>query len=127
MCKVCSKSHGAWACPELKQMDIQNRWGSAKQNKLCFCCLGDGYLGQFYNCTRVCGVDNCKEVRHRLLHKARSVLPSGHSRGMGVENKEELLPSVSREDDSVHEASHHNEGESKDQKAQLGDTYTTVT
>ena len=25
VCKVCSKSHGAWACPEFKQMDIQNR------------------------------------------------------------------------------------------------------
>ena len=73
------------------------------------------------------GIDNYKEVHHRLLHKARSVWPSGHSRGMGVENKEELLPSVNREDDSVHEASHHNEGESKVQKAQLDDTYTTVT
>ena len=80
---------------------------------MCFCCLGDGHLGQFYNRTRVCGIDNCKEVCHRLLHKARSVLPSGHSRGVGVENKEELLPSISREDDSVHKASHHNEGSQK--------------
>ena len=126
VCKVCSKSHGAWACPEFKQMDIQNRWDSAKRNKLCFRCLGDGHLGQYCNRTRVCGIDHCKEVHHRLLHKARSVLPSGHSRGMGAEKKEELPP-ISRKDDSVHEGNGHNEGESKDQKAQLGDTYTTVT
>ena len=47
------------------------------------------HLGQFCNRTRVCGTDNCKEVHHRLLHKARNVLPSGHSRGTGDEKKEE--------------------------------------
>ena len=47
-------------------------------------------------------------------------MPSGHSKGMGAEKKEEL-PSVSRQDDSVHEGSCHNEGEleSKDQKHQV--------
>ena len=88
-------------------MDTQNRWDSAK---LYFRCLGDGHLGQFCNHIRVCGIDNCKEVYHRLVHKARGVLPSGHSRGMGAEKKEEL-PSVSRENDSIHEGSRHNEGE----------------
>ena len=67
----------------------------------------------FLNCTRMCGIDNCKEVHHGLLHKAKSVFPSGHSKGMGVEKKEEL-PSVSREDDSANEGSCCNEGESKD-------------
>ena len=26
VCKVCSKSHGAWACLEFKQMETQSRW-----------------------------------------------------------------------------------------------------
>ena len=108
---------------EFKQMEIQNRWASAKQNKLCFCCLGDGHLGRFCNHTRVCGIDNCKVVHHRLLHKTRSVLPSGHSKGMGVKKKEELL-SVSKEDDSVNGGSCCNEGESIDPKGHLDDTYT---
>ena len=66
VCKVCRKSHGAWAwaCPEFKQMEIQNRWDCVKQSKLCFHCLGDGHLGQFCNRTRVCGIDSCKEVHH---------------------------------------------------------------
>ena len=58
----------------------------AKQNKLCFRCLGDGHLGQFCNCT---SIDGCKEVHHRLLHKAQRVLPGGHSKGMGGEKKED--------------------------------------
>ena len=43
----------AWACPEFKQMEIQNRWESAKRHKLCFHSLDDGHLGQFCNRTRV--------------------------------------------------------------------------
>ena len=109
---------------------LNNRWDCAKQNKLRFRCLGDGHLGQFCNRTRVCGIDGCKEIHHRLLHKVRSVLPGGHSRGMEGEKKEELLP-VNKQDDSANESSYGNEGESKDQKGQqkdhLNDTYTTVT
>ena len=69
-------------------------------------------------------------IHHRLLHKVRSVLPGGHSRGMEGEKKEELPP-VNKQDDSANESSHGNGGESKDQKGQqkdhLNDTYTTVT
>ena len=70
-CRVCSKPHGAWVCPDFKQMDLQSRWDCAKQCKLCFRCLGDGHLGQYCNRTRVCGIDNCKELHHRLLHSER--------------------------------------------------------
>ena len=114
LCKVCSKSHGAWACPEFKQMEIQNRWDCAKRHKLCFRCLGEGHLGQLCNRTRVCGINDCKEVHHRLLHKPRNVVPSGHSRGIGVEKKEETN-SISKQDESVGESSHPNEGETRAQ------------
>ena len=87
-------------------------------------------MGQFCNRTRVCGIDGCKEIHHRLLHKVRSVLPGGHSRGIEGEKKEELPP-VNKQDDSANKSSHGNEGESKDQKGQqkdhLNDTYTTMT
>ena len=126
LCKVCSKSHGAWACPEFKQMEIQKRWDCAKRHKLCFRCLGEGHLGQLCNRTRVCGINDCKEVHHRLLHKPRNVVPSGHSRGIGVEKKEETN-SLSKQDESVGESSHPNEGESRAQVDQVNDTYTTVT
>ena len=92
-----------------------NRWRYKKNGtvlkkyKLCFRCLGDGHLGQFCNRTRVCGIDNCKEVHHRLLHKARS-----HSGEMGLEKTEESQ-SVNKQDNSTGEGSPHNEGEPKDQ------------
>lgn len=37
--------------------------------KLCFHCLGEGHLGQHCFGTRVCGLNGCQEVSHRLLHK----------------------------------------------------------
>ena len=103
-----------------------NRWDCAKKHKLCFRCLGEEHLGQFCNRTRVCGIDNRKEVHHRLLHKARNVTSSGHSRGMRVEKKEESQ-SASKQDDSSGESSCYNEGESKEQTGQTDDTHTTVT
>ena len=73
VCRVCGKLRGARMHPDFKQMDLQSRWDCAKQCiKLCFCCLGNGHLGQYCNQTRVCGIDNCKELHHRLLHKYRS-------------------------------------------------------
>ena len=54
-CKVCSKSHGVWACGDFKQLDTPKRWDCAKKFKLCFCCLGEGHLSQYCTRTRVCG------------------------------------------------------------------------
>ena len=53
-------------------------------------------------------------------------MPSGHSIGIGVEKKEETQ-SISKQDDSVGESSHPNEGESRVHTDQVNDTYTTVT
>ena len=71
-----------------------NRWrykidGTVLNNTINCAFRGDGHLGQFCNRTRVYGIDNCKEVHHKLLHKAQNVTPSGHSRGVEVEKKEE--------------------------------------
>ena len=53
-------------------------------------------------------------------------MPNGHSKGIGVEKKEETN-SISKQDESVGESSHPNEGESRAQADQANDTYTTVT
>ena len=105
-----------------------NRWRYKKDGTVLnntSCAFGDGHLGQFCNRTRVCGIDNCKEVHHRLLHKTRNVTPSGHVRGVGVEKKEEPQP-AHKQDDSASEDSRRNEGESKDRTGQASDTYTAV-
>ena len=42
--------------------------GKMQKNRLCFRCLGEGHLGQYCVRTRVCGLNGCKELHHRLLH-----------------------------------------------------------
>ena len=41
--------------------------------KLCFRCLGEGHLGQHCFRTRVCGLNGCQEVHHRLLHQVENM------------------------------------------------------
>ena len=67
-CRVCGRSHGVWSCGEFKQLDVSKRWENAKKLRLCFRCLGEGHLGQYCVRTRVCGLNGCKELHHRLLH-----------------------------------------------------------
>ena len=50
-------------------MEVSKRWEYAKKFKLCFRCLGEGHPGQSCFRTRICGLDGCQEVHHRLLHK----------------------------------------------------------
>ena len=88
ICKICGKSHGIWACSDFKGMEISKRWEYAKKFKLCFRCLGEGHLGQSCFHTRVCGLDGCQEVHHRLLHKHAvdkntGVLNSGYQQPKG--------------------------------------------
>ena len=70
-------------------MEISKRWECAKKFKLCFRCLGEGHLGQSCFRTRVCGLDGCQEVYHRLLRKHAvgkntGVLISGYQQPKGV-------------------------------------------
>ena len=67
ICKLCNKSHGIWTCSEYKAMEVPKRWEYAKKSKLCFRYLGEGYSGRSYFHTRICGLDSCHEVHHRLL------------------------------------------------------------
>ncbi|XP_065895432.1 uncharacterized protein [Dysidea avara] len=127
VCGVCSKPHGAWACPDFKQMDLQNRWDCAKQCKLCFCCLGDGHLGQYCNRTRICGIDNCKEVHHRLLHKDRGPRSSSQNKGV-VHGKEELQLLSKHDVASKKTICAPNEGEPKaTSDPSQNESYTTIT
>ena len=62
-----------------------------------------------------------------MLHKPRNVVPSGHSRGIGVEKKEETN-SISKQDEKEKgESSYPNEEESRAQADQANNTYTTMT
>ena len=53
----------------LKQWKYPKVGSTLKKSKLCFRCLGEGHSGQSCFRMRVCGLDDCTEVHHRLLHK----------------------------------------------------------
>jgi len=67
-CSHCSGVHGVWHCMSFKKLDVSKRWEFAKDNKLCFCCLGYSHIGTKCVRSRECGLDNCKKSPHRLLH-----------------------------------------------------------
>ena len=69
---MCNKQHGVWTCSEFKELEVPKRWEHAKKLKLCFRCLGEGHLGQHCFRTRVCGLNGCQEVHHRLLHQVEN-------------------------------------------------------
>ena len=109
---------------------IAKRWECAKQNKLCFCCLGDSHLGQYCNCTTVCGINGCKEVHHQLLHrdkidKAQTVLLSSQNKVIEPKKKEEYRLISSKEQVAANKASNEVESSDEVQKAQ-NETFITV-
>ena len=45
----------------------------ARSNKLCYRCLGGSHYGEACTKTRICGINGCKELHNRLLHRDKSV------------------------------------------------------
>ena len=61
-------------CPEFKGLNVDKWAQRAKENLLCFCCLNSNEH-QARQCSerRSCGVDNCPEHHHPLIHGAAPV------------------------------------------------------
>ena len=74
LCKICNGKHGSWACDTLRSLSHSESWDKAKGLELCFRCLGDNQFGENCKRTRKCGINGCKKVHHRLLHKYESYL-----------------------------------------------------
>ena len=78
-CKVCGKKHGVWSCADFIQKSVPDRWNIAKQFQLCFRCLAVGHHGKSCPRSRQCGLNECQQLHHTLLHKSESRLPQLHS------------------------------------------------
>ena len=76
ICKVCGSSHGAWNCANFIHLSLPDRWDTAKDLKLCFCCLGDNHFGRSCPRSRQCGQNGCKELHHKLLHRSEYTKPN---------------------------------------------------
>ena len=74
-CKVCGKKHGIWSCSVFKQKSVSDRLDTSKQLQLCFRCLADGHNGKSCPRSRQCGINESKQLHHRLLHRLESTRP----------------------------------------------------
>ena len=80
-------------------------------------------MGQFCNRTRVYGINNCKEVHHRLLHKDQNHQTDGQKMGTVPEKEVARKQEVT----SKTEDSPQKEWGSRDETGHQNETYTTVT
>ena len=74
-CKVCGKKHGVWSCPVFKQKSVLDRWIHQSSFNFVFRCLADGHNGKSCPRSRQCGINGCKQLHHRLLHRSESTRP----------------------------------------------------
>ena len=67
-CSFCEGNHGVWYCKRFKDLSVNMRWEHAKENRLCFRCLGGNHSGKNCKRSRLCEIDGCKKNHHSLLH-----------------------------------------------------------
>ena len=68
-CPSCKGRHSIWKCLAFKALGVAKRWQVAKDNGLCYRCLGVGHTGRGCPRSQPCGVKECKLLHHRLLHR----------------------------------------------------------
>lgn len=65
---MCHGDHNVPNCPKFNKMNTHERWGAAKGLGLCYRCLGSTHRGNECKRTQKCGIDNCQDTHHPLLH-----------------------------------------------------------
>ena len=85
-CEYCKKDHPLWRCEEFKKMDVRSRWHTAKQLRVCFCCLRKRNHTRD-QCTRskTCRIDGCQRTHNSLLHGAPTTRYDGAGDGANQE------------------------------------------
>lgn len=71
-CPCCPEQHQVWQCPVFRGKTVDERWSLAKQNSLCYRCLGRGHMGKDCQRLRKCGVERCTDTHNWLLHRSQS-------------------------------------------------------
>ncbi|XP_036217946.2 uncharacterized protein [Bactrocera oleae] len=69
-CPICQGHHKPAECARFLEYSVPNRWIEAKRHRLCFACLNLGHNTR--NCQRrkLCSIEGCRRVHHKLLHEA---------------------------------------------------------
>ena len=85
-CQTCGTDHRIWTCQAFKQKGMAEKWEIAKRCKLCFRCLAGGHSGKTCPRSRQCGLNGCKELYHRLLHRPSETEPKSTDQN-GTDNQ----------------------------------------
>ena len=74
-CPFCNEPHVLWKCESFKMQDLQKRYQTVKNKRLCYHCLAPGHGSKTcsYNKDKKCGIDGCTFYHNRLLHKPKNV------------------------------------------------------
>ena len=69
-CAFCDGPHPIWVCTYFQYLTVGDRWKTAKELQLCYCCLNDEpkHLGRNCPYSKRCGVNHCRLTHNRLLH-----------------------------------------------------------
>ena len=74
-CVVCYQNHAVWSCETFRAKTVSERWSTAKQNRLCFKCLGKNHIARFCRRQMLCGIGGCTKTHNRLLHSENEEKP----------------------------------------------------
>ncbi len=81
-CTVCQKEdHSASNCERFKGMKVDDRWKLAKDNSLCFRCLGKNHSIKECRVKWTCKAEGCTKRHHTMLHGQVPVLRGKSNNG----------------------------------------------
>ena len=68
VCLACNEDHRLYTCLKFRHMNNNDKWQFAKDQQLCFRCLGKNHNTKNCKSERVCNVNGCKKTHNYLLH-----------------------------------------------------------
>ena len=71
VCLECKENHSLHECDVFKAITVSDRWVKAKAWNLCYRCLTSGHRGNECRRGRICGIDDCKNNHHLVLHDSK--------------------------------------------------------
>ncbi|XP_049304973.1 uncharacterized protein LOC125776523 [Bactrocera dorsalis] len=68
-CPICQEQHKVAECARFVEYSVPRRWAEVKRRRLCFACLNIGHCASNCHRRRLCSIDGCRRVHHKLLHE----------------------------------------------------------
>ncbi|XP_073963660.1 uncharacterized protein [Choristoneura fumiferana] len=73
-CLCCGGGHPTTRCKRITNMEVNDRWQWARDNRVCFRCMDQQHRRETCR-ARTCEVNGCRHVHHPLLHASAAKVP----------------------------------------------------